>query len=306
MTISWYPGHMFKANKEMARIIKEIDVVIEILDARMPAASANPLLRQMRGELPCLQILNKSDTAQPEATRLWLQHLNARPNSRAIANGSDVRLHNKAIVNQCELLVNAVKGERVRRAKRQAMIVGIPNVGKSTLMNQISGRKVARTGNEPAVTKGQQRIKLNDEWYLLDTPGVLWPKLEDQAAAYRLACTGAIRNTAMEFEDVALFAATFLLRDFPDRLRERYRLSEPLPATPEALLEAIALSKGYVKGGHVDWHRVSELLLHEFRSGKLGRMTLEYPAEEPPVQASEEFSEEPSEEPPQPDATPDN
>lgn len=283
MTISWYPGHMFKANKEMAKIIKEIDVIIEILDARMPAASANPLLRKMRGSKPCLQILNKADMAQPEITREWLKYLNAQPNTRAIANGNDLRLPASAIVNQCELLISL---ERPR--KRQAMIVGIPNVGKSTLMNQIAGRKVARTGNEPAVTKGQQRIRLSDDWYLLDTPGVLWPKLEDQQAAYRLACSGAIRNTAMEFEDVAMFAAEFLLRDFPDRLRDRYGLKE-LPGTAEALLEKLAVSKAYTKGGHVDWHRISELLLNDFRAGKLGRITLERPpGESPPASTQPE------------------
>jgi len=273
MTISWYPGHMFKANKEMAKIIKEIDVVIEILDARMPAASANPLLKQMRGDKPCLRILNKADMAQPEVTRLWLNFLNSQPNCRAIANGNDIKLENDAIINQLELLT-AAAGHK--RGKKQAMIVGIPNVGKSTLMNQISGRKIARTGNEPAVTKSQQRIKLNDNWYLHDTPGVLWPRLEDQKAAYRLACAGAIRNTAMEFEDVAMFAAEFLLRDFPERLRARYNMGE-LPAQPDQLLEKLALSKRYTKGGHVDWHRISELLLHEFRSGKLGRISLEFP-----------------------------
>jgi len=239
----------------------------------MPAASANPLLKQMRGDKPCLRILNKADMAQPEVTRLWLNYWNSQPNCRAIANGNDIRLENDAIINQLELL-SAASGHK--RAKKQAMIVGIPNVGKSTLMNQISGRKIARTGNEPAVTKSQQRIKLNDNWYLHDTPGVLWPKLEDQNAAYRLACAGAIRNTAMEFEDVAMFAAEFLLRDFPERLRERYNMDE-LPAQPDQLLEKLALSKRYTKGGQVDWHRISELLLHEFRSGKLGRISLEFP-----------------------------
>jgi ribosome biogenesis GTPase A len=286
MTISWYPGHMFKANKEMTKIIREIDVIIEILDARMPAASANPLLRRMRGEKPCLQILNKADMAQPEVTRVWLQYLNAQPHTRAIANGTDLRLPGDAIVNQCELLLGpgnhapVEQGRSVRQVKKQAMIVGIPNVGKSTLMNQIAGRKIARTGNEPAITKGQQRIRLSDDWYLLDTPGVLWPKLADQQAAYRLACAGAIRNTAMDFGDVALFAAEFMLRDFPDRLRERYGLRQ-LPATAEALMEQLAVSKAYTKGGHVDWHRISELLLNDFRSGKLGRMSLEKPDDLP-------------------------
>ncbi len=273
MTISWYPGHMFKANKEMAKIIKEIDIIIEILDARMPAASANPLLKKMRGDKPCLHILNKADLAQPEITRQWLMYLNTQPHSRAIANGTEMRLETEAIINQCEILTSASDG---KRGKKQAMIVGIPNVGKSTLMNQIAGRKIARTGNEPAITKGQQRTRLNDNWYLLDTPGVLWPKLENQDAAYRLACAGAIRNTAMEFDEVATFAAEFMLRDFPERLIERYGIKE-LPKQPEELLEQLAISKAYTRGGRPDYHRISELLLNEFRSGKLGRMSLESP-----------------------------
>ena len=157
------------------------------------------------------------------------------------------------------------------------MIVGIPNVGKSTIMNQILGKKIARTGNEPAVTKGQQRVRLNDNWYLVDTPGVLWPRLEDQDAAYRLALSGAIRNTAIEFTDVALFSAQLLLEQFPHQLQQRYDLPS-LPATGEGFLQQLAQARGCLrKDGDIDWNKVSELLIHDYRAGRFGLMTLERP-----------------------------
>jgi ribosome biogenesis GTPase A len=167
--------------------------------------------------------------------------------------------------------------ERYRKRKFNAVIAGIPNVGKSTLLNQIIGRKLAKTGNEPAVTKSQQRVKLNDQWYLFDTPGVLWPRLEDQQAAYRLAAAGAIRNTAIVFEDVAMVAAEFLMRDFPDSLKARYKFNE-LPGSAEEFMEQLASKRACRnKAGRTDWHRVSEILLHDFREGSLGRLTLELP-----------------------------
>ncbi len=293
MPISWYPGHMYKANKEMQQLIRQIDVVIEVLDARMPAASANPLLARMRQDKPCLHILNKADLADAEATREWLEWFNSRPGNRAIATDHDSELNAGLIIGICEQLLKTGAADRQAepdpdadaddtqarpgRRKRQIMITGIPNVGKSTVMNRILGRKIAKTGNEPAVTKGQQRIRLGEHWYLHDTPGVLWPKLEDQDAAYRLACAGAIRNTAMEYEDVAFFAAEWLLADYPQQLRERYQLDE-LPGTAEALLELIAARRGCLrKNGQPDWHKVSERLLQDYRSGQLGRMTLERP-----------------------------
>lgn len=310
MTISWYPGHMFKANKELAKLMQQIDVVIEVLDARMPGASSNPLLHQtrLRHHKPCLHILNKADLADPARTRLWLQYLNSQPGSRALANGTDNPLTNNLILGACQRLVDEaalmpVKNteigsedilpeaqissdpisepdlSRPNLRKYNAVIAGIPNVGKSTLLNQIIGRKLARTGNEPAVTKNQQRVKLNDHWYLFDTPGVLWPRLEDQAAAYRLAAAGAIRNTAIVFEDVAMVAAEFLLRDFPEALKERYKFKE-LPETAEEFMEQLAIRRACrSKSGMIDWHKVSEILLHDFREGRLGRLTLELPPE---------------------------
>jgi len=288
MPINWYPGHMHKANKEMARLINDIDVVLEVLDARMPAASSNPRIREIRGDKPCLHILNKADLADPDHTHTWLSWYNRRPGSRAIASDHRNSPDKTDIIRECEILLarQAADGQLPSR-KRQIMIVGIPNVGKSTLMNRILGRKVAKTGNEPAVTKGQQRIRLSDNWYLYDTPGVLWPKLEDQAAAYRLACAGAIRNTAVEAEDVAFFAAEMLARDFPETLQQRYQL-EQVAADAETTLADIAKRRGCLrKSGQVDWHKVSTLLLNDYRGGQLGRMTLELPPVETAVKAND-------------------
>lgn len=267
---------MHKANKEMAKTVKEVDILIEILDARMPHSSANPMLQNLRKNKPCLHILNKADLAESEITTQWRRALSSTPLDHALVNSKQVRLRTGDIIKQCNELAKAAGLRKQRKQRKQAMIIGIPNVGKSTLMNQIAGRKIARTGNEPAVTKSQQRIKLDDDWYLVDTPGVLWPRFEDQDTACRLACAGAIRNTAMEFEEVALFAAEFMLRDYPERLSRFYGLAS-LPAQAEELLADIARSRRFLHNGNVDWHRVAELVLHDFRAGRLGPMSLEKP-----------------------------
>jgi len=305
MAISWYPGHMHKANKEMAALINDIDVVIEVLDARMPQASSNPLLQSMRQGKPCLRILNKADLANPHITRDWLDHFNREPLSFAASSAKDKRIETADVLYLCQKLmrkanagkpvpvvnptdnpdVAALRAWKQEHKKHQILIVGIPNVGKSSILNQLIGKKIARTGNEPAITKGQQRVRLNDHWYLVDTPGVLWPKLEDQAAAYRLALSGAIRNTAMEFTDVALFSAQMLLEQFPQRLRERYDM-ETLPPTGEQFMQALAHKRGCVrKDGDVDWHKVAELLIHDYRAGRFGPMSLERPPVAQPTPA---------------------
>ncbi len=276
MSISWYPGHMHKANKEMAKLMGQIDMMIEVLDARMPMASSNPRLRQLRGDRPCLHILNKADLADPVLTGQWLSWFNRQRGSHAVATDPDSSLKPADLVRHGQRLLQQLD-RAVTRNRHQILIAGIPNVGKSTIMNRLLGRKVARTGNEPAVTKGQQRIRLQEGWYLIDTPGVLWPRLEDQEAAYRLAMAGAIRNTAMEFEDVAFFAAELFLRDFPARLKQRYDIDE-LPDDVESLMTLIAARRGCLrKNGQPDWHRVSERLLQDYRGGQLGHLTLESP-----------------------------
>lgn len=274
MTISWYPGHMHKARKQLTEAMRNTDVVVEVLDARVPQASANPLLAELRDQLPCIRILNKTDLADPRLTALWHKSLVGQQSTRCLLNGNDRQLTRAELMIACRELVEETDDPA---RTYQVLITGIPNVGKSTLLNQILSRKVAKTGNEPAVTKGQQRVKLEDGWFLVDTPGMMWPKLEDQQAAYRLACLGTIRNTAIDLEDIGWFAAEMLLRDFYPLLENRYKLKSK-PSETEELLTLLARTHGCLsRGGSVDWHRVSELLLDDLRSGRLGRITLESP-----------------------------
>jgi ribosome biogenesis GTPase A len=298
MAISWYPGHMHKANKEMAAIIKNIDVVIEVLDARMPSASSNPMLQKLRQDKPCLRVLNKADLANPHITKQWLAYYNEQPLSFATSRSKSDRLNAEDVVSLCKKLLKKVhtapKPEPVKsdnpdletlkawkreNKKQQILIVGIPNVGKSSIMNQLLGKKIAKTGNEPAITKGQQRVRLNNNWFLVDTPGVLWPRLEDQQAAYRLALAGAIRSTAIEFVDVALFALELLINEFPESLKSRYKL-EQLPDSGDELLRELALKFGCLKKDkEIDWNKVAELVVNDYRSGRFGNLSLEKPAD---------------------------
>jgi len=278
MQISWYPGHMHKARKQLKEVMRTTDIVIEVLDARAPEASTNPLLAELRGELPCIRILNKTDLADPSLNESWRIALTTETASLCVLNGYDKRLSHADLMTACRKLVNRSSDPAVNY---QVLITGIPNVGKSTLLNQLLARKVARTGNEPAITRGQQRVKIDDRWFLIDTPGMMWPKLEDQDAAHRLACLGTIRNTAIDLVEIGWFAAEMLLADFYPQLQARYRMSDK-PSSPEQFLTALAQAHGcLVRGGSVDWHRVSELLLDDLRSGRLGRITLETPAHPP-------------------------
>lgn len=275
MAISWYPGHMHKASKELTKIMRETQAVIEVLDARIPKSSCNPLLASIRKELPCIRILNKADLADSEVTEAWRAHFSREKNSACLISGRDHQLSKADLVKAAERLVpgSAKAGDK----RGQIVIEGIPNVGKSTLLNQLMDRKVAKTGNEPAVTRGQQRVKLDDDWYLIDTPGMLWPKLVDQDSAYRLAATGTIRNTAVQADDIAWFLAELLLDKYPERLVKRYELQDS-NIKPEQLFEQIAKLRGSLgKGGRPDLNKTAEILLNDFRSGKLGRFSLESP-----------------------------
>ncbi|MFT5164592.1 MAG: ribosome biogenesis GTPase A [Alteromonadaceae bacterium] len=274
MAINWYPGHMYKAQKEIAKIMNKVDLIIEVLDARIPFSSENPMVPELRGRTPCLKVLNKSDLADPAITQQWMDKLETEEGITAIALTQKHPATVRSILSICEKMVPE---RNLEVTPLRAIILGIPNVGKSTLINTLAGRTVAKTGNEPAVTKIQQRIRLPNNIVLHDTPGFLWPKLTPQECGYRLAITGAIKDTVVEYEDVAMFLAEYLLDAYPKMLMERFDLDE-LPGSDLELLEAIGARRGCLrKGGMANLHKVSEILLHELRNGVLGKLSLETP-----------------------------
>jgi ribosome biogenesis GTPase A len=275
MAINWYPGHMHKASKEMRKIMPQVDLMIEVLDGRIPFSSENPMLAQLRGGKPCIKVLSKCDLADPLQTQAWQDYLEQDKGVKTIALTTQEPERMRDILDLChKMMPNKSAGVK----NIQAIIMGIPNVGKSTLINHLAGRHIAKTGNEPAVTKMQQRIKLDRGIVLLDTPGVLWPKLENQHGGYRLAITGAIKETAVSNEDIALYAVAYLREAYPEYLTTRYQLST-LSEDDVTLLEAIGTHRGCLRvGGCVDLERAAKILLTELRTGTLGRLTLETPA----------------------------
>ena len=270
MQIGWYPGHMNKARKHITQSLKIVDGIIEIVDARIPRSSENPMLHEIIGDKPLLKLLNKADLADADITSDWIEHYrNTGVDCEAVRKDQPGTIH--------EAVQRHFKAIRKRRPPTRLMIVGIPNVGKSTLLNIIADRKIAKVGNEPAVTKGQQEIYLSKDVCLIDTPGILWPKLEDQQAAYKLAITGAIKNTALEIEDIAIEAASIFAHYYPHRIKERFEI-DVSGHTPQSLLEAMGRKRGCLRKGGVDFNKAGEMLLNEIRSGKLGRISLDQPA----------------------------
>ncbi len=276
MKIQWYPGHMHKAQKEMAEVLPTVDLVIEILDARIPYSSENPMIAALRRDKPCIKVLNKIDLADERLTAEWQVWLEREQGVRTLA----VTKNQIEKIHQIPALCHKMIANRSNKDRAiHAMIMGIPNVGKSTIINILAGRIIAKTGNEPAITKRQQRIKLDSGVVLHDTPGVLWPNVENENSGYRLATTGAIRETALEYEDVAYFAVDFMRKTWPERLVERYGI-ETLPTSEEEILQLIGQQRGCLRGGgRVDFHKVAKLFLTELRAGMLGPFTLETPEE---------------------------
>lgn len=274
MSINWFPGHMHKATGEIRKLLPQVDIIIEILDARIPYSSQNPVIQRFHQEKKHIKLLNKSDLADPANIELWLNHYNQSQNTQAIALHYQQQDKVKSIIDLCHQLMPNHKDVR----PIQALITGIPNVGKSTIINILAGRTIAKTGNEPAVTKTQQRIKLSDQLALIDTPGILWPKFDNQHNAYRLAATGAIKDTAMSYDDVALYTARFLLQHYPDQLKQRYQL-ETLPEAELEFLETIGRKRGCLAArGLVDLDKIGKILLNELRAGTIGLISLETPA----------------------------
>jgi len=274
MKIQWFPGHMHKAGKEIKESLPEIDILIEVLDARLPFSSANPLLSELRGDKPCIKILNKADLADSARTELWQTYLEQEEGVKTLALTALQVDKVQKVVDLCRKLIpHKVTNTKVIHA----LIMGIPNVGKSTLINALAGRTIAKTGNEPAVTKRQQRIDLHNGIILHDTPGMLWPNLENHNTGYRLATTGAIKDTALKHDDVASFAGEFLLQHYPEALKQRYQINS-LPETDYELSLIIGKKRGCLRsGGHVDIDKVAKILLAEIRDGSLGKITLETP-----------------------------
>ena len=277
MTIGWYPGHMHKARKDITTAVKQVDAIVEIVDARLPYASENTMLNKLIGDTPRVRVLNKADLADPAVSARWV----AWHDDHGIA----CMLFDKEDAGALKTLLRRSTTNLPARSARanRLMIVGIPNVGKSTIINLLAGRKIAKVGNEPAVTKARQEIKLGDNLVLYDTPGILWPRLEDQQAAYRLAVSGAIRNTAIELGDVGLFAVQWLQERYPQAIRDRYQI-EPDGMAPLALLEAIGNKRGALTKAGVDFTKAGEAVLNDVRSGKLGRLSLETPDDIPAIQ----------------------
>jgi len=281
MTINWCPGHMNKARREIGVAMRQTDVVIEVLDARLPAASANPMLAELREDRPALRVLAKADLADPTVTARWLARLGEQNQVRALALRASEKRSVARIPSICRELAPHRRGpgKPVR-----ALVVGIPNVGKSTLINTLKGRRVAEVADRPAVTRRKQRVDLDLSFSLSDTPGVLWPKLEDQTAAHCLAASGGIGNAAFDTIEIAAFALGLLQERYPDVLADRYRIDEG-GREPHALVEAVARARGLIgRGGHLDLDRAAELFLRELRSGKLGRISLERPEDPPQIE----------------------
>lgn len=274
MNINWYPGHMHKAGKEIKQALPKVDLVIEVLDARIPFSSENPMLASLRGDKPCIKIFNKSDLADAAITQQWQTHLEQQNNIQTLALSSHYPDKIRQIPDLCRKLLPQ-RQDSIKQIR--AMIMGIPNVGKSTLINILAGRSIAKTGNEPAVTKMQQRINITDDIVLFDTPGMLWPKLTTRQVGYRLAITGAIKDTAIDHADVAFFAAHYLLLHYPENLQTRFQLDQ-LPETELEFLETIGKQRGCLGArGLVDLDKIAKILLSEFRAGTLGTISLELP-----------------------------
>ena len=276
MSLQWYPGHMTKARRELTALMPSQDVMIEVIDGRLPKASSNPLLAEIRGKKPVIKVLTKSDLADPEVTRAWVKYLEGEPGVKAFAATTErPQVTRKRIAE----LARHMAQHRGPDKQVRALIAGVPNVGKSTLLNTLINRAVAKVGDKPAVTKEQQSITLANGMVITDSPGLMWPKIEHEPRAFRLAFAGSIPDTAIDYLTIGMFGAEYLLARYPELIVARYKLGVA-PASAEALLVEVGRRRGGLrKGGLVDLHKAAELLVHEFRSGVLGPISLE----EPPV-----------------------
>lgn len=281
MNIQWYPGHMTKTRRMMEENLKLVDAVCEILDARIPISSRNPDIDAICGTKPRLVILNRIDMADPAMVKKWAEYFKSRGMAVLLTD-----CKNRKGINGFVPAVRQLLSEKLRRYAEKGqvgrplkiMVVGIPNVGKSTFINQIAGRKGAKAENRPGVTRGKQWVTVDTGLLLLDTPGILWPRFEDSEVGIRLAYTGAVKDDILDIETLAYHLMEMLWKRYPDAVRARYKIELPEDADGTALLEAAGRKRGFlISGGEIDLERMSKVLLEEYRSCKLGRFTLESP-----------------------------
>lgn len=280
MNIQWYPGHMTKTRRQMEADLKQVDAVCEILDARIPISSRNPDIDSICGNKPRIVIMNRMDLADPNATKQWMAYFRSK-GMAAIATDCKT----KRGINDFQPAVRSVLKEKIERDQAKGMkrslrvmIVGIPNVGKSTLINQISGRKGAKAENRPGVTRGKQWVTVEGGLLLLDTPGILWPKFEDPNVGLALAFTGAVKEDVIDIEELACRLFSLLWQRYPDAVKVRYGIDMPEDAQGYELLEAAGKKRGYLLArGKINTERMAKVLVDEYRSGKLGKLTFEMP-----------------------------
>lgn len=278
--IQWYPGHMAKAKRELAEKLPLVDVIFELVDARIPYSSENPSVSELIGDKPRVLILMKTDLADPAVTNQWLNYYKNENIEAVTFNGKSDKGIDKIIAAARNILVNQQNKREEKGLKERAIravTVGIPNVGKSTLINRFAGKNIATTGDRPAVTKAQQWIKYKKELELLDMPGILWPKFEDQLIGQKLALTGAIKENLYHVDDIALFGMEYIIEHYPGALAKRYQFDEQLEtelSLPDLLL-LITEKRGFFE----DYERGSIMLLNELRNKKLGRLSFETPKE---------------------------
>lgn len=283
MTIQWFPGHMAKARREVTEKLKLVDIVFELIDARLPLSSRNPMIDEVIHQKPRLLILNKMDLADETETARWIRYFEAQ-GDRAVAinsfEGKGLQTVIKAAKEILEPKLERMRSRGIRPGAIRAMIVGIPNVGKSTLINRLAKKNIAKTGNTPGVTKAQQWIKFEKELELLDTPGILWPKFEDKEAGYKLALTGAIKDSIVNMEDLAVYGLRFLEEHYPDRLSERYGLTTVGDDILQIFNQIGSLRKVYTTGGEVEYDKVAELIVRDIRNEYLGKLTFDFTADQ--------------------------
>ncbi|MEG0439820.1 ribosome biogenesis GTPase YlqF [Solibacillus cecembensis] len=283
MTIQWFPGHMAKARRQVSESLKLVDIIFELVDARLPISSRNPMIDEVIHQKPRLLILNKQDMADEHQTRRWIQYFNERGHKAVAINsleGKGLQAVTKAAQEILEEKWARMRARGMKPRAIRAMIVGIPNVGKSTLINRLAKKNLAKTGNMPGVTKAQQWIKVGKEIELLDTPGILWPKFEDQEVGYKLALTGAIKDSIMNMEDLAVYGLQFLSLRYQNRMQERYGI-EAIDADLVVTFDHIGkLRRVFGQGGEIDYDQVALLIVRDIRNQNLGKLTFDFVEEQ--------------------------